>query len=128
MANAASFAEILDQHLGCTDVPPAAPYVWSSRAVTAPLLGFEGPLASTRRATPFIETPRPLRLSAQECRTLDDAASLDALRHAYRTLARHYHPDRHQGCSPSERERLARLFAEATDHYRRLTPRFSPVQ
>jgi len=128
MANAGSFAEILDAHLGCTDVPPAAPRVWSSRPVTSPVFGFEAPLAATRPAALFIETPRPVRLSAQERQTLDDAASLDALRHAYRTLARHYHPDRHQGCGAGERERLARLFAEATDHYRRLTRRFSPVQ
>ena len=127
MANAGSFAEILDAHLGCTDVPPA-PRVWSNRPLTSPLVGFEGPLAATRQAPRFIEPPLPIRLSWQERQTLDDAATLDSLRRAYRTLARHYHPDRHQGCSASERERLARLFAEATEHYRQLTRRFSPVQ
>ena len=120
MQNAVTFAEILDTHLGCTNVPPP-PRVWSSRPVTPPLFAFELPLTAAR---PAPVAPRlPLRLTPLERQTLDDAGTPDALRHAYRTLARRYHPDRHAGCSAAERERLARLFAEATEHYRRLAGR-----
>ena len=59
-----------------------------------------------------------MRLTSLERQTLDDAPTLDALRRAYRKLARRYHPDRHPASSLAERERLARLFAEATEHYR----------
>jgi hypothetical protein len=123
MRHDASFAEMLDAHLGCTDVPPP-PRVWSTRPLTAPLFTFELPLTAggrpaglTARGHAPAEPPRPVRLSAEERHTLDDAPSLDALRRAYRTLARRYHPDQHQACGPGERERLARLFAEATERY-----------
>jgi DnaJ-class molecular chaperone len=54
---------------------------------------------------------------------LDDAFTPETLRRAFRKLAHRYHPDRHSGSSAAERARLARLFAEATDHYRLLTRR-----
>jgi hypothetical protein len=118
-----SFAELLDAQLGCTNVPPP-PRAWN-RPVTAPLFAFELPLTPARPAPApapaRVETPRPVHLSALERRTLDDARTPDALRRAYRTLARRYHPDRHQGCGAAERERLARLFAEATELYRQLS-------
>jgi hypothetical protein len=121
--NAATFAEILDTHLGCTVVPPpAAPRAWSGRPLTSPLFAFELPLTATRRAP--VEPALPAQLTALERQTLDDAPTPDALRRAYRTLAHRYHPDRHPASSLAERERLARLFAEATEHYRRLTRRF----
>ena len=120
MQDAATFAEILDTHLGCTDVPPP-PRAWSGRSLTPPLFAFERPLPAAHRAP--VEPPRPLHLTALERQTLDDARTPDALRRAYRKLARRYHPDHHQSCSPAERERLARLFAEATDHYRLLSGR-----
>ena len=114
-----SFAEILDAELGCTNVPPAV-HVWNARPVTAPLFAFELPLTAARPAPvpALVESPLPVHLSAFERQTLDDARTPDALRRAYRTLARRYHPDHHQGCAVAERERLARLFAEATEHYR----------
>ena len=118
-----SFAEILDTELGCTNVPPAV-HVWNARPVTAPLFAFELPLTAARPApapapaTARVEPPLPVHLSTFERQTLDDARTPDALRRAYRTLARRYHPDHHHGCSAAERERLARLFAEATEHYR----------
>ena len=133
MRHDASFAEVLDAHLGCTEVPPP-PRVVSSRPLTSPLFAFEHPLPSVRPmanpvAAPLLtEVPVPLALAPSERRTLDDAATLDDLRRAYRTLARLYHPDRHQGRGPLDRERLARLFAEATSHYRQLARRFAPVQ
>ncbi|HET9267530.1 MAG TPA: DnaJ domain-containing protein [Vicinamibacterales bacterium] len=117
-----SFAEILDSELGCTNVPPAA-RVWSGRPVTAPLFAFELPLTVARPApSPFpapapVESGLPVHLTAHDRKAMDDARTPDALRRAYRTLARRYHPDRHQGCSAAERERLARLFAEATELY-----------
>jgi len=115
-----SFAELLDAHLGCTNVPPAAG-VWNNRPVTAPLFAFELPLTPARpaptKAPARVEQPLPVRLSALERQSLREARTPDALRRAYRTLARRYHPDHHQGCSATERERLARLFAEAADLY-----------
>jgi hypothetical protein len=129
----ASFAEVLDSHLGCTEVPSPT-RVWSSRPLTSPLFAFERPLPASRpvsaaTAAPVaVEAPLPAALTSLERQTLDDAPTLDALRRAYRTLARRYHPDCHEGRGPVERDRLARLFAEATGHYRRLTRRFAPVQ
>jgi len=51
---------------------------------------------------------------------LDEGLSPTDLRRAFRRLAHRYHPDRHPGSSHTEQERLARLFAEMTDHYRLL--------
>jgi hypothetical protein len=51
---------------------------------------------------------------------VDDTVSSFELRHAFRTLARQYHPDRHTGSGHVETARLSRLFAELTDHYRLL--------
>ena len=110
-----SFAELLDAQLGCTNVPPVAP-MRKSRPVTPPLFAFEFPLRPAP-APARVEQPLPVRLSALERQSLDEARTPDALRRAYRKLARRYHPDRHQECSAAERERLARLFAEATDLY-----------
>ena len=110
-----SFAELLDAQLGCTNVPPP-PRAWN-RPVTAPLFAFEFPLRPAP-APARAEQPLPVRLSTLEQQSLAEARTPDALRRAYRTLARRYHPDHHQGCSAAERERLARLFVEATERYR----------
>ena len=119
MQDAATFAEILDTHLGCTNVPP--PRAWSSRPLTLPIFAFELPLTAARPVS--VEPPRPRHLTSLERQALDGARTPDELRRAYRTLARRYHPDRHHGCSPAERERLAHLFAEATEYYRMLAGR-----
>jgi hypothetical protein len=42
------------------------------------------------------------------------------LRHAFRALARRYHPDRHPGCSTMEKARLSRQFIQLHDAYRAL--------
>jgi hypothetical protein len=129
MPQGTSFAELLDANLGCTVVPPpAAPRAWNSRPLTAPIFGFDvrletAPRAAVRQASAPVEAQVPVRLTRLERQSLDDAPTPDALRRAYRTLAHRYHPDRHQDRSASEREQLARLFAEATEHYRRLLTR-----
>jgi hypothetical protein len=51
---------------------------------------------------------------------LDDTLASSDLRHAFRKLARQYHPDRHPDGSDAEKMRLSRVFAELTDHYRLL--------
>lgn len=123
MPHAATFAELLDANLGCTVVrPPAAPRAWPNRPLTAPIVAFDVRVAAALR--PTRQEPVPVRLTPFERQSLDDAPSPDALRRAYRALAHRYHPDRHQDRSAPEREQFARLFAEATEHYRLLTHRF----
>ena len=80
-----------------------------------------------RHTPPPVPAIRLTRLEARAVEALnrmgaglDDRVSLDTLRRAFRRLARRYHPDRHPGTSAVEQDRLARLFAEATDHYRLL--------
>jgi hypothetical protein len=131
MRDGASFAEILETHLGCMVVPPAAPRGWSNRPLTTPLFAFDFPLTAGHRQAGLktrshepVEPSRPVHLTSLERQTLEDAQTPDALRRAYRTLAQRYHPDRHPTSSLAERERVARLFAEATEHYRLLTRRF----
>ncbi len=46
--------------------------------------------------------------------------TLQELRREYRQLARRIHPDRHNSCTPAERERLSRQFSELSDSYRNL--------
>lgn len=46
--------------------------------------------------------------------------TLQELRREYRQLARTIHPDRHNRCTPVERDRLSRQFAELADSYRHL--------
>lgn len=86
--------------------------------MTPPLFAFELPLPVARPVR--VESPRPVRLTSLERQTLDDARTPAALRRAFMTLARRYHPDSHPGCGPAEHARLARLFAEAREHYQRI--------
>jgi hypothetical protein len=74
-----------------------------------------------RRPAPL--TPRERRALAALNRlgaAVDETVSSSGLRHAFRRLARQYHPDRHTGSSNTETVRLSQLFAELTGHYRLL--------
>jgi hypothetical protein len=120
---AATFAEILESELNFTNVPRASG-AWN-RPLTTPLFVFELP-----RPAPFTEPPTTpkLALGVREMRALAALNDLGAdlgenlssrtLRRAFRRLARRYHPDRHPASSAAEQQRLAHLFAEATEHYR----------
>jgi len=87
----------------------------------------EPPVSRTRPVPPQLTRPA---LTALERRALaalndlgaglDDGVSSADLRRAFRRLAHRYHPDRHPGSSRAEQERLSRLFAETTEHYRLL--------
>jgi hypothetical protein len=135
MQGGASFADVLDAHLGCTPVPPVRPAL-SNRPLTSALFVFDMPVAAAARpaAAPRREPSRPaapaIVLTTLEQRALralnalgadlDERLSLDTLRRAFRQLAHRYHPDRHPDTSAAEHERLARLFADVTGHYRLL--------
>ena len=110
---------------GCIDrrssVPPFNP-ARGTRVGHAP--------APESHSTPFTEPPttQQVTLNASALRALaalnhlgadlDERLSPRTLRRAFKRLARRYHPDRHPGSSAAEQERLAHLFAEATEHYR----------
>jgi hypothetical protein len=49
------------------------------------------------------------------------------LRHAFRTLARQYHPDRHPQADAETRARLSRAFSEVAEHHRCLLAVVEPV-
>ena len=127
----ATFAEMLEAELNCTHAPRSSG-AWN-RPLTTPIFFFERPRPATHAPTPaHAPSPtKPARLSAREMRSLAALNDLGAglgnnlssssLRRAFRQLARRYHPDRHPGSSVAEQQRLARLFAEATEHYRVLT-------
>jgi hypothetical protein len=94
--------------------------------------------AQDRHAPPFTESPttRKIALSPLERRALvalndlgaglGESPSPSTLRRAFKRLARRYHPDRHPGSSAAEQERLARVFVEATGHYRVLASALAP--
>jgi hypothetical protein len=136
MQAGASFADVLDAHLGCTSLPPVRPAL-SNRPLTSALFVFDMPMAAAAArpaAAPRREPSRPstpaIALTALEKRALtalntlgadlDEHLSIDTLRRAFRQLAHRYHPDRHPGTSAAEHARLARLFADVTGHYRLL--------
>jgi hypothetical protein len=76
--------------------------------------------ASSRRLR--VTTPQQ-RAALAQLRSLGaselgpDLADVE-LKHAFRTLARRFHPDRHPGLAPEQRKNLAARFAEAADAYR----------
>ena len=52
---------------------------------------------------------------------VDDATDLDAIKRAYRRLARALHPDLQPGADALRRQALERRFAEVTAAYEALT-------
>jgi hypothetical protein len=129
VAAAATFAEILESKLDCAHAP-RTPGAWN-RPLTTPLFFFEQPRAAAFARTHVPAQEKRAKLSAREMQSLTALNALGAdlgedlpmiaLRRAFRQLARRYHPDRHPGSSAAELQRLSRLFAEATEHYRVLT-------
>lgn len=117
---------MLAAQLNCTDVPHARG-AWS-RPLTPPLFIFDLPRPAVRVSSAAPRRDMPPLLSPLHIRSLaalnalgaglDECLSPSTLRRAYRRLARRYHPDRHPGSGAAEQQRLARAFAEATEHYR----------
>ncbi len=138
-----TFADVLDAELGmCTEVPPSRGR-WSNRPITPPLFIFgsscfdvrpaayapvEEPLVSRTQPVPPQLTRPPLTPLEQKALAalndlgagLGEGVSSADLRRAFRRLAHRYHPDRHPGSLRAEQDRLSRLFAEMTEHYRLL--------
>jgi hypothetical protein len=63
----------------------------------------------------------PRRASALRLLGVDDAADLDAIKRAYRRLARALHPDLQPGADALRRQALERRFAEVAAAYEALT-------
>lgn len=77
------------------------------------------PAAARRTAPAQPADPRGAR--ARQLLGVDDAADLDAIKRAYRRLARALHPDLQPGADAVRRQALERRFAEVTAAYDALT-------
>jgi hypothetical protein len=76
--------------------------------------------AAARRPAPAPPAD-PRQASAMQLLGVDDAADLDAIKRAYRRLARALHPDLQPGADAVRRQALERRFAEVTAAYEALT-------
>ena len=74
---------------------------------------------SIERIAPGLADPR--RARAMRLLGVDDATDLDAIKRAYRRLARALHPDLQPGAGAERRQALERRFAEVTAAYEALT-------
>jgi hypothetical protein len=79
------------------------------------------PAARPAAARPAPRVADPRRASALQLLGVDDAADLDAIKRAYRRLARALHPDLQPGADALRRQALERRFAEVTAAYETLT-------
>ena len=143
MDGGATFAEVLEARVGSWKAEDAHPGSIPPRrtAPPHPFLFVEpqvqfratpyAAMAGDRMAPAAVPPRRRCRmLTAPEQRALDGLVRLGAtlepdftaadLRTAFRTLARRYHPDSHPTSSTVELTRFARLFADVTEHHRRL--------
>jgi DnaJ-domain-containing protein 1 len=85
--------------------------------------------AAARRPAPAPAAPPapaarrldPRRAHALQLLGVDDAADLEAIKRAYRRLARALHPDLQPGADAPRRQALERRFAEVTAAYEALT-------
>ena len=138
---APSFAHLLEEALRRTPAEPPAPRAWSASPLPHPATFlFSRPLTSAVPRWPQPPVARPLRvrhaLTPAQQAAVDRFAALgvslaadfgaDELRRAYRRLAQRYHPDRHAGADPGQRETLVRGFADAAAAYRCLRPLVDP--
>jgi hypothetical protein len=104
----------------------------------AALAGAPGAPWHADSSVPAPQLPRPSRgLAAGQVRALGELVGLGAdlrpdftageLRSAFRALARRYHPDSHPGIDAAAKVRLAGLFTDLTENYRRLLALIEPV-
>ena len=91
-------------------------FVHFLRAIDA--LEVEGIVAE--RSAP-VRAVDPRRLAALQLLGVDDSADSDAVKRAYRRLARALHPDLQPGIDPSRRRALEHRFAEVTAAYESLS-------
>lgn len=144
-----SFADALDEKLEQAPGTPSDRSAAQARVATPPLWDIpvqacrlaahirtswvEAGHASVARETPPVAAPNielPRRLTKTQRRALQKLRGLGAdldpsfsehqLRTAFRALAKRFHPDRHPGSSPAEKERLAWTFASLREAYREL--------
>jgi len=82
-----------------------------------------GRSAAEPTADPRVVAPRGSdpRVAAMRLLGIDDAADVDAVKRAYRRLARALHPDLQPGADAARRRALERRFAEVTEAYEALT-------
>jgi hypothetical protein len=104
----------------------------------AALAGAPGAPWHADSSVPAQPLPRPSRrLAAGEASAFNALVGLGAdlrpdftageLRSAFRALARRYHPDSNPGSSDAAKVRLAGLFGDLTENYRRLLALIEPV-
>ena len=117
------------------DVDMASLYVEAAKEPAAWRPGHrESDVASTaaprsERAARVLSPRERVAVAAMEelGATLRPGFTFEDLRHAFRTLALAYHPDRHVDCGQQEKARLGQCFSRARSAYEVLTDVFARV-
>jgi DnaJ-domain-containing protein 1 len=91
------------------------------RGVGALALAVDLAARPTADRRPAPARPADPRTRAMQLLGVDDATDLDAIKRAYRQLARALHPDLQPGADAPRRQALERRFAEVTAAYEALT-------
>jgi hypothetical protein len=135
-----AFVDVLERELGraVRPEPRAASASQTRRPLAASpfLFATRPPLAPSA-----VRAPQPVRparvLAPRQRRALRELIALGAdlhagftaheLRHAFRVLARRYHPDAHPDKDANENARLSRTFAELAENHRCLLAVVEPV-